>query len=173
MAHALARAQYPTVFRVNNHIFTASFTREHKPAYIAQSVLADTSHTLHHRSLTRFLGLPRNVLWVFVTANHLQGLSVRRNRYRRMMEAALYEALRDTGFDLNAILWGGKRGGMRKWSEENKGKRFEGALTGTLEVFVQKKTQHMQWAEAKEQAGLLAKKLKQISEQKIIRRQVR
>lgn len=173
MAHVLARAKYPTLFKVHNQMFTAVFTREHKPSYSAQMALTDSSHTLHHRSLTRFLALPRNMLWVNVSANHVQGPSVRRKRYRRMLEAALYEALRDTGFNSNAILWTGKRAEMRKRSEENTGKSLEGALTGTLELFVQKTLQHMQWAEVKKQADFIAKKLQQVSTQKIIGRQVR
>lgn len=160
---ARSRSQYPNVLKIHNQLFLALFTREHKPSYASESVINDTSHTLYHRSMTRFLALPRDRLWVHVSTNLIPFTSVRRHYYRRKIEAALYDALRDAGFDLNAILWGGRRAQMRKRHEQNTSDTLQGGLTGTLELLAQKESVQAEWGMVQKHIGFIVEKLKGVS----------
>lgn len=153
-------AQYPALFKVYCKHFVASFTRKHKPSHAAEHVLSDKTHTLYQRSLSRFLALPRDMLWMRASTHVISTNIVIRKRFRRKLEGALYDALRDIGFDVKGILWRGNRAGMSKQPGE---KKREG-LTGTVEISAQQSLMLADWGEVKEQVGILAEKLKMTAE---------
>jgi hypothetical protein len=165
----MAGAHYPTVFKVSYQHFVATFTRKHKPSHAAELVLSDKTHTLHERSLARFLALPRDMLWMRASTHMISTNIVVRKRFRRRLEGALYDALRDIGLDVKGILWRGNRAGMSKQPEE---KKREG-LTGTVELSAQQSLMLAEWGEVKKQVGLVAEKLKMTPERRDVGRQVK
>ncbi len=171
MSPARTHAYYPTALKVSNNLFFAVFTHQHKPSHFAQLILDDKTHTLHHRSLRRFLALPRDMLWVRASTHHIRGPAVTRHRCRRWLEVASYEALKDTGFDLGTILLNRNRAGTRKRHGEKGGDRLA-QITGTLDLVAHPALLHAKWGEVREQAGVLANRLKMICEKGSVEPQV-
>ena len=158
----------PNAFRICNGLFNASYTPKHNPSFACRQVLADKLHPLHDRSLSRFLDLPRNMLWVYVSTNTLSNIAVRRVALRRMIKAVLSEALRDAGFDLNAILWGGHRVQMRKRLNQYSRVTFQGGVTGTLDITAQKELADAERGKVKLHIGFIVEKLKSVTREKSV-----
>ena len=100
------------------------------------------------------------MLWVQVATHYLPGPVVLRHRYRRRLQAAIQDALRDAGLDANAILWAGRRVGAKQRLKNSTDDDVGKGITGTLQVTAQKDMVKAQWKEVKEQIGLIAAKLK-------------
>lgn len=119
----------------------ATYTRAHNPSFVTKIILSDDMHVLRQRSHDRFRALPRNMLWVHVSANSLPAIVCRRAACRRLIRAILRVELARAGFDLNAILWMGKRAEMMSRENRNRNKnkgaywKVRGAaVTGTLDI---------------------------------------
>lgn len=125
-------------FKIHKEHFIAAFTPEHIPTFAAKQTLGDKLNPLYQRSMSRFLGLPRDTLWVQIVVNTLPFDAVRRRACRYWLEAALSEAFRNANFDSNTILWAGKRAEMMKRQNQHPRATSRGSVTGTLEIWAKK-----------------------------------
>lgn len=171
ISHTISRprSKSSNVFRLHNELFIASFTRQHNPSYACRLVIADKRHPLYHRSMNRFLALPRDMLWVHISTNSLPFIAVQRTTCRRQIESVLYEALKDAKFDLNAILWGGKRVEMMKRRNQHSKVALRGVLTGTLDIVGQKGLRHADRGQIKEHISFMVEKLKNAGQEKSVK----
>lgn len=80
----------------------------------------------------------------------------------------LHEALRDAGFDLNAILWGGKRVEMSKRHNQNRRATVRGGVTGTLDIVVQREILDAERGQIKKHLGFIMKRLKAVTKEKLV-----
>ena len=151
--------------KLRNELFYASFTRKHNPTYGARLILGDKLHPLYHRSMSRFLALPRDMLWIHITVNPLPFDAVRRNACRRRIAAVLAEAFRNANFDLNAMLWAGKRAEMMKRHNQCPRVKSQGSLTGTLHITAREELLYAKRGLIKKHIDVLVVKLKGLGQE--------
>lgn len=148
------------LFTVQSKICIATLHQGYQPCRI-HNLQFDKTHIFHHRSMARIRALPRNKLWVQVYTSTLRGIAARRNRYRRRLQAALEEALRDARLDADTILWAGKRLEKINRSTDITKHGLGGGMTSTLHVLGQKGMLEVPWEDVKKQMGSIVKKVKQ------------
>lgn len=86
-----------------------------------------------------------------------------------MIEAALSEALRNAKFDLQGILWAGKRARMMKRHDQhNQHPRLTlpGVVTGTLEIWAKKELLYAEQGKLEEHMRFIVRKLKEAGQGK-------
>lgn len=147
-------------FKLPCELFVAIFTPNHTPTYAAKKALDDKLNPLHRRSMNRFLALPRDMLWVQVVANALPFDAVRRRTCRHWLEAALSEAFRNANFDLNTILWAGKRIEMMKRQNQHPRLSSQASVTGTLLIMAKKELLCAQKGQLQKHIGFIVKRLR-------------
>ena len=79
----------------------------------------------------------------------------------------LFEAFRNANFDLNALLWAGKRTEMKKRHNQHSRVNSQGRLTGTLQVMAREELLCAERRLLKKHIDHLVEQLKGVGQEKI------